>query len=487
MTTKRLFTALFILALYAMGVRETLDPDMWWHLRTGESILQSGIPRQDLFSFTVADHAWVTHEWLSQVFMWLVYRAGGLPGLIIVFAGLIALTYGLVYGACVARPFLPAFVVLLSAVVSAIVWGARPQIFNLLFAAVFVLVVERVKTGQARPRWLWLLPLFTVLWANFHSGYLLGVVVLGTYAVGEAAQRWLSPQDERSLPWSLVGQLVGVTAVTFLSAALNPSGPTLWLYPFETLTSPAMRAFIQEWHSPDFHLTMFWPFAAMLGLGVLAWVYSDRRPTGSELLLFSGTAAAGLMSARNIPLFALIAAPIMTRHLASALRRTPLVELVETDVLTDAPPRAPLPAMTVLNGVLLVVAAVGVMGWTAVKIIGNEAAITERFPVTAVDYLEQSGLAQTHGYHSYNWGGYLIWRGVPVFIDGRADVYGDDFIFYYRQAMDITPSWRDPLAAYQVAYVLMETDSPLFTVLAASGDWQPVYTDDLAEIWVPLP
>ena len=65
--------ALFAIALFTMAVRETLDPDMWWHLRTGEYILQNGIPAQDVFTFTVPQNAWVTHEWLSQLIMWLVY------------------------------------------------------------------------------------------------------------------------------------------------------------------------------------------------------------------------------------------------------------------------------------------------------------------------------------------------------------------------------------------------------------------------------
>ncbi|MEJ2748246.1 MAG: hypothetical protein P8183_10115, partial [Anaerolineae bacterium] len=129
MSTRRLFVFLFVLALLAMGVRETLDPDMWWHLRTGEYILQAGIPRHDVFSFTVPHHEWVTHEWLSQVFMWLVYQWAGLPGLMVVFAALIALTFWLVYRCSVGRPYLAAFVTLLAAITSAIVWGARPQIF----------------------------------------------------------------------------------------------------------------------------------------------------------------------------------------------------------------------------------------------------------------------------------------------------------------------------------------------------------------------
>ena len=281
MSVRRLFVLLFVVALFAMAVRETLDPDMWWHLRTGEAILAEGIPTHDVFSFTVPEHEWVTHEWGSQVFMWLVYLAGGLPALIVVFALLIALTFWLLYVSCEGRPFLAAFVVVLAAITSAIVWGARPQIFNLLLTAVFVYLIERVKRGEGGDgngeRWLlWLLPLLTAVWANLHSGYLLGVVVIGTYAVGEAVQAYLQPGDERSLSWRTVWALFLMAGLSFGAAVLNPSGVRLWLYPFETLGSPAMQAYIQEWHSPDFHVRIFWPFVAMLALGVLSWVYGGQ-------------------------------------------------------------------------------------------------------------------------------------------------------------------------------------------------------------------
>lgn len=479
MTIRRLFAALFFIALFVMGVRETLDPDMWWHLRTGEYILQAGIPRQDTFSFTVPDHEWITHEWLSQVFMWLGYTTGGFPGLILIFAGLIALSYWLIYLCSAGRPYLAAFIVLLAALTSAIVWGVRPQIFNLLMTAVFVHMVERVKDGRYRRRTLWLLPLFMLFWANFHSGYLLGVVLLGTYVVGEAGQQLLDKGDERTLPRPAIRQLLIVTVVSFLVAALNPNGPELWIYPFFTLGSSAMQTYIQEWHSPDFHLSLFWPFAAMLALGTLSFIFSRRRVTTSDLLLFFGTGAAGLLSARNIPLFALIATPIIARQALSSLADTKIYPVLSGEVQEPVPTRV----MAVLNWVVLMVAILGAAGWTVSKIDNNETAVAAQYPVAAVDFLEESGLADAQGYNSYNWGGYLIWRGIPVFVDGRADVYGDDFLFYYRQAFDVNADWQEPLDDYDVAYVIMERASPLTVVLAAVG-WTEVYEDELAQIFV---
>lgn len=479
--TKRLFVALFAIALFTMAVRETLDPDMWWHLRTGEYILQNGIPAQDVFTFTVPQNAWVTHEWLSQLIMWLVYLAGGLPGLILFFAALIALTYWLLYLACAGRPYLAAFIVLLSAITSAIVWGARPQIFNLLLTAVFVLIVERVKDGQWRVHTLWWLPLLTLVWANLHSGYLLGVVLLGTYAVGEVAQRWLAMPTERTLKGTAVSHLFAVAIVGFLAAAVNPSGIELWIYPFLTLGSGPMQAYILEWHSPDFHQTYFWPFAAMLALGVLGWVFQKERPTFTDLLLFLGTGAAGLLSARHIPLFAIVAAPVLARSwLSVGLHPKGLIR--GTGKNEDKKPLGSL--FVALNWLLLMVAVGTAVIWSLTKISGNEAAIAARYPVAAVDYLAASGLDEARGYNSYNWGGYLIWRGVPVFVDGRADVYGDPFLLYYRRTFDVRPGWQEPLDEYDVDYVLMEAGSPLTAVLAASPDWTEVYADNLAQIFV---
>ncbi|MCA9946363.1 MAG: hypothetical protein KC449_22925, partial [Anaerolineales bacterium] len=487
MNTKRLFVALFAIALFTMAVRETLDPDMWWHLRTGEYILQHGIPAQDVFTFTVPQHAWVTHEWLSQLIMWLVYLAGGLPGLILFFAALIALTFGLLYLACAGRPYLPAFIVLFAAITSAIVWGARPQIFNLLLTAVFVLIIERVKDSKWRPRTLWWLPLLTLVWANLHSGYLLGVVLLGTYAVGDLAQRWLATKTERTLGKTAVTHLFAVTFVSFLAAAVNPSGIELWVYPFLTLGSGAMQAYIQEWLSPDFHQTYFWPFAGMLALGVLGWIFSknDRStltPTLSlkgegavlspyegegqgggethapvtitDLLLFLGTGAAGLLSARHIPLFAIVATPIIVRHWLAVLDLDPTGLISRT-----ANPQREKPLgsglFVVLNWVILLVAVGTAVLYTLTKIDNNQTAIAARYPVAAVDYLQETGLDEARGYNSYNWGGYLIWRGVPVFVDGRADVYGDPFLLRYRETFEVRATWQEPLDEYNVDYVLM--------------------------------
>ena len=479
MNVQRLFTLLFIVSLFTMAVRETLDADMWWHLRTGEHILEEEIPGQDLFSFTVPDNEWITHEWLSQVFMWVGYRWTGFTGLIVIFASLITLALVLVYMRCDGRPYLAAFVVLLAALASAPFWGVRPQVFNMLFAALFVFLVEGFKDGKFHRRTLWLLPVLTLLWANLHSGYLLGVVLLGSYVVGEGLQLRFGTRSDRGLDWKGIRWLAVITVACFLAAVLNPNGPELWIYPFFTLGSGAMQQYIQEWQSPNFHLNIFWPFAALLGIGVFSFIVGKKRPAWIDILLFIGTGAAGLLSARHIPLFAIVASPIIARYLLATLEGSRLYPILSGQQTTHMTGR-----LQVLNWLLLILGVAVAVYWTSNKTGQNEAAIAEQFPVMAVDYLEESGLAESRGYNSYNWGGYLIWRGVPVYVDGRADVYGDDFLQTYRKTFDLTSQWREPLDEYEVDYVLMESSHPLLTLLAADEDWDEAYRDHVAAIYL---
>lgn len=487
MSVRRLFSLLFLLALFTIAVRETADPDLWWHLRTGEWVWEQGIPKTDPFSYTKLGTPWVAHEWLSDAIMWGVYQVGGFPGLSLTFAVIIAATFWILYRACAGQPYLAAFVALLAAVTSAPTWEARPQMFNTLFLALFVYLIEQYRAGTVKQKGLlWLIPL-TALWANLHSGYLLGVFVLGGYTVGELGQHlirqwWPNARFTPGLTnWPDIRWLGLITVGSFLAAAINPNGVRLWIYPFETLRSPTMQQYIVEWQSPDFHLWDFRVFALMLGVGVIAWVWSGTKPHLAELLLFGGGAAAGLLSARNIPLFAAAATPIIARHLIIAFQGHSLYPLLSG----TAPEPIVSNFLRRMNGLILVLALLAATVWIGRRLNNIQPLITQLYPVAAVDYLETHDLADKRIFNDYSFGGYLIWRGIPVFADGRADVYGDDFLFYYLQTYAVQADWQEPLNDWNVEVVLISQGSSLAALLNASPDWNQVYADDVAVIFVP--
>src|SRR5512143_3819761 len=178
----RTFAGILLFGLLAMTARNAVDPDLWWHLRTGEWIVQTGqIPHMDPFSFTRAGAAWVSHEWLSEVIFFLLWKHGGAAALIVFSAVITTAGFMLLYLRCPSKPAAAAAAVAVGALASAPAWGVRPQMFTFALASLLLWVLER---GEHRPfTLLWIPPLFLV-WLNLHAGFALGPALLLMFALG---------------------------------------------------------------------------------------------------------------------------------------------------------------------------------------------------------------------------------------------------------------------------------------------------------------
>jgi len=475
LSLRQTFAILLFASLLILAMRPVTDPDFWWHLRTGQMIVQTGaIPHIDPYSFTVAGSPWIAHEWLSEVLIFALYRLGGLGLLQLVFAGIIAGAFALTFLRCPAesRPYLAGFAVLLGALTSAPLWGVRPQMISLLLTALFLLLLDRFhRTGDRRT--LLLMPAIMLVWANLHAEWILGIAVLGIALAGETLEvvvdllrnrRKAEPAAFRRTFW-LAGDLAACLAVIWI----NPNGFHLYVYPFQTLTSPSMQQLIQEWASPDFHQLMWLPLAAML-LGLIALGLLGRKtPSLTNLLLVLVFGYAGLTSMRHVPLFAIVAAPLLAEQAASLVQ-------IRSEAGTGKPPFAWL-------GPVLVVLALLVCGVRYVLVVDQQTpAEAATFPVGAADWI-----AAHHPpgnlYNTYGWGGYLIWRLYPdyrVYIDGRADVYGDAFLYAYQNLHGGPADWQAELAAHHVRLVLIEPGSGLATDLENDPGWMVAYRDKLS-------
>jgi hypothetical protein len=483
MSTARLFTFLLFIALFTMTVREISDPDFWWHLRTGQYIVENAtIPHTDPFSFTAQGKEWITHEWLSEVFMFGIYRVGGFALLTILFSGIITFAFALTYARSDGKPFLAGFALLLGALATAPTWGVRPQMLSLLLMSVFLFLLDRYAQTK-NTRLLFALPFLTFVWVNLHSGYALGLVVLGAYWFSALIQGiaflWQQKTASDTLPPSspaltprMTRNLVFVLLLSVVAVLFNPNGARMFTYPFETLTSPAMQRYIQEWFSPDFHQAEWLPFALLI-FGILATslIARARVPLAHILLLFV-FGLAGLRSVRNIPLFVLVAIPVLSAQLAA------WIPLRASRKLTPRP-------MQILNAsgiaLLLVVALLRVSG-----VLLNQSNVErQRFPAAAVEWIQKNRPAPNI-YNSYGWGGYLIWKLYPdylVYIDGRADVHGDVFIEKFLDIYRASPGWENELAQKNVNFILIEPDAPLAAALATNSNWTKVFSDPQSVIY----
>lgn len=479
LTTRRVMALVLLLCLFAMAVRPNLDPDFWWHLRTGQLIWETrSIPRHDIFSYTVSGQPWLTHEWLTQAIVYAIYAAFGQGGLILGFAAIITGAFALLYLQCAGRPYLAAFVVVWAAIASAVTWGVRPQMLSLLLSSVFLYVLHLYRTGSRSV--IWSLPPLMALWANLHGSFFLGLVYPVVLMLGATIDNLWRPRGEGTMAWRDLRRLAVVTVITALAPVLNPNGLQLLIYPFGTLGSPAMQAYIMEWFTPDFHLTEFQPFALYLLALLLSMGLSTRIPSAAELILAVGFGYAALRSARHMPFFLLVTAPTLTAQLLHIWRNAGWSDRF----FRRRPQRGQ--AHVVLNWLLLGVVILGVAAKTAYTISSNDRAQREALPVAAVDFVVESEISGNM-YNLYHWGGYLIWRLYPeqkVFIDGRADVYGDTFIDGYLRVYQLREGWSVPLERYDVELVLIDRASALSTVLDESPSWDRSYADEIAAVFV---
>jgi len=475
------FVAVLLLGLFVMTARAVDDPDFWWHLRTGEYIVQThSIPHHDIYSFTNPGAPWIAHEWLSEVIFYSVYRGLGWGGLIVLFGIVIGGAFALAYFRSQGRPYIAGLAILLGAVATYPTWGVRPQMISLLFTSIFLFVLLG-KNGEARPptrpSW-WLVPLM-LLWANLHAGYAVGLALILAVLAGTLLERALGvlPKEEaRREVRHLALLFVACTAV----ALLNPNGIHLLSYPIETLRSHAQQTYISEWASPDFHQGRFQPFLAMLFLTFIAMAVSGKRQRPRDLLLLAATAYAGMRSIRHIPIFALVAAPILAEHVHAIVKDRTWAAWV------DAPDREPGAQKAAMN--LIVVMAVLTFALLHVAILVKRQPSTEaeKYPEAAVTYVRQQRLAAPI-FNYYDWGGYFIWKLYPtyrVYIDGRADVYGDKFLDSFADLYRAQGDWRTSLEKYAVQTVVLPPKTGLATALRHEPGWSNVFEDKQAAIFI---
>lgn len=479
--TRRVFVTILALGLFTMAARSVTDPDVWWHLRTGQLIVEMhAVFHADPYSFTRIGQLWVDHEWLSQVLIFGLYRLAGWGGLIAGFGAVIAAAFLVVFLRCPGRPYVAGVITLLGAFASAPSWGVRPQILTLLLASVLLLILER---SYRRPKLLWWTPALMLFWVNLHAGYALGIGLIALFLVGEALDVALgfAASDFKDGPptsarfRALALAIVGCAAVV----PLNPYGAAIYAYPLETLRSRAMQSYIGEWLSPDFHQHMYWPTLVMVVATVAMSALSPHRLRPREILLLSVTTFAALLSVRHIPIYTLVAIPILSEMVLAGLQERGVARRIESEH------SATTPAKTLVNAILL--AAFLTFTVARLRYVTHRQDETEakELPAAAVSFIAAHWPPAPILNH-YNWGGYFIWRLYPeyrVYIDGRADLYGDAFMddlatTYYLRG----DSWRSPFERWRIKTVVLPPDAPLVVALRAMPDWETVYADNQAVV-----
>jgi hypothetical protein len=444
------------------------DPDYFWHITVGHLITTSGIPSVDPFSFTWAGQPWTPHEWLGEVLMSATQDAVGPMGTLVTFGLLGLATLGfvaLLLARRGARTLAVAVPVVLAAGILASYLTVRPQAFSWALLAGLLVGLDALRADRWRAALL--LPLLFVVWANLHGLWVVGLGVVGVYTAFTLAGR--TPMAAAR------GPMLAAFGLSALATMLTPAGPVGILYPLRYIDAGDWGlANIQEWQSPNFHDPAHWAFLLLI---VALIANGGRRAPGWLVLLSWIGVVAGLLSLRNIPLAAILAAPALGIGIESRFAQPP----------RDRPARVARARRVMEAGAAaLVVIVAFVVLWP-----GEKPAIREDdYPAAALDVVARQ-MPEARLMAEYGWGGYAISRisasGGRVFVDGRNDMYDQAILDDYSHVRAADPGWQAILRRYGVEAMLFPPGAPIVRGPATAAGWCESYRDDRQVLLVRCP
>jgi hypothetical protein len=464
-----MLSAFLVGAVFSVGRTFSVDPDLWWHIKTGQIILGTHHwPTVDTYSFTVAGQPWIAGEWVGDVLISTAARVGGLQGLDALLIGLGSAVMLALYAYATLRSRNSKAGLVVAAVLFVLAnasFSLRPQMLGYLFLVLTLIALERFQQGK--PRGLYLLPLLCVLWVNTHGSFVIGVGAIATYLVcglfefqlgGIQTRRWTATQRL---------QLEAVLLASLAALTITPYGVQLALYPFHVAGSlPIGIANVAEWQSMPFH-TFGGRFFLALVLGFFVFQMAFRAAIRlEELVLLLG----GIVMACIHIRFLLVFVPVFVPGFSMMVARW-------------ISPYERAKDRFMLNAVLMTGVVVGMVHYFPSQE-QIQRKVASQFPVEAVKYLQRHPVPEPM-FNSYGFGGYLVWADQKVFVDGRADPFerGGALADYFH-VTQLKPGALAVLQHYGIRSCLLGREEPLVTFLAALPEWHRVYDDQVSVLFV---
>jgi len=461
--------AAFASALFS-GARLLGDPDTYWHIAAGRWIIEHrAIPHADIFSNSMAGAPWVPHEWLAEIIFAPAYDFLGWNGPVLLTALCFAVALAILTRALL-RHLEPIHALAGMATAWALVVPhllARPHVLTLpILVFWFASLVEARSKNRAPP--LWLAGLM-ILWANLHGGYVLGLVFAALFA-GEA----LVMAPDKNARLLAVRQWAPFGLAAILASLLTPNGLEGLFFPWHLLQMKYALAVLSEWQSPNFQ--EFQPLEAWLLLGLFASLSFGVKLPWTRVLMLLLLLHISLQHLRNIEVLGLAAPLLIAESVARQLRRARGNAASALDAVFHSLSGRATPAGLACMAFLFV--ALGAVS-LAHPIARESGGYTPEAAVKAAEDAHVTGPVM----NEYAFGGYLIFEGIAPFIDGRADMYGDDFLKTYIDATRGTGGDLSQLLdRYHTGWTLFAANTPAAALMAHMPGWRRIYADDTAVV-----
>ncbi len=471
-----LILALVVFVAGTMWSSVLADPDSYWHIAVGRWMVENRqLPTHDMFSYTVPGVAWTAHEWLSELVLFAAYQQAGFVGLTVLVSACFAVTAAYLMRFLFDR-LEPIHAIPIGFVFLAVMsthFLARPHVLVWPLTALWVGTLTEAGEQRRGPPW-WLL-IVLLLWANLHASYTLGLGLAAALAADAIWQReTMAERIATTKRWALFG------AGCVVAVLCNPHGYGSLVHAVSVMGMKQTLALVNEWKSADFHefqMLLLW-VAMVLGLA-----FAGRlRLSPVRGLTVVGLLYLALKHQRYHATLGLISPFLLATPMAAGLPRDTAAQdgsARTVDYWMHLLARRSRPMGVML--VTLLAVCYGLMGQRGMTVTPVES----NSPARALAAFAATGI-KANVLNSYGFGGYLIYRGVPVFVDGRADMYGDAFITEVADALTLKgPRKLEQLIAkYHVGWTLLAPESPAVALLDHLPAWERLYSDSVSVVHV---
>jgi len=483
-----LFLPLFLVIILFLTAfqKQRWDTDIFWALKSGGWIFENlRVPMADPFSQTFPGKAWIDFTWGFQVIAYLFYTyLGGWYGLFILQFSATILTFVFIYKNSRiftgGRAWMPVVLLYLVFTASQARFFIRPHIFSYLFVSVYFFVLNLYREKRDLRRLL-VLPLLQVLWVNIHSSFVLGILIVASYALGgffeEAREKGLKADASGGLK-----TLVLVAFVCPIVSFINPYGWDLVTFPFVHLGGENVEAlsYIGEWQKVGLRELVFYfypiplnvfAFKVLLYSTALLLAANIKRLRIEDIILFFAAFYLAALYGRFISLFAFFAAPILSSNASRYLEAYPAKEKNWGMIAR------------LLNVFL---AAVLIFDFSFVWNRSNYGAGVKEgiYPEGTVSFIKKEGI-RGNIYNEYVFGGYLIYNDIPVFIDGRTPTVYPPYFFWETIAAETSSRWQRLQKEHGIDMALVKTKADFCQKLKVlDKEWAPVMFDDVSVLYL---
>lgn len=531
---KFIIMAIICICLFSVAiVPKDLQNDTFYTIKLGELILENGIDMQEHFAWHEGLPYTYPH-WLYDIIMYLVFMVGGFNGLYIstiVLTAVLGIIMYLTNAKLTKNTVIPFFTTILMLYVGRMFFTARAQLVTFILFVLEIYYIERFLETKKKRFAVGLL-LIPVAIANIHAAvfpfyFILYMPYIAEYAISTfigkdiiakiclkldkanlkmlEKKEKLSEKQEKELaliksriekneailgedetekikkePYKIIVKdnknvihLIGLMIVALAMGMLTPIGDTPYTYLINTMQGTTTQN-ISE-HLPIVLYSSLYVFGFII-IAVCLISFTKVKLKLSDLFLLGGLIFLTIMSRRQQSMLFFVGILVINKIVCQ------LIEEFDKDGVKEI-----LKYLTsFIAKIIIYTVFVAYMIYALNKLKDVEIVSNKAYPIEAVEYIQENiDIEKMKLFNEYNFGSYILFKDIPVFIDSRADVYDpafngweDDIFRDFINLTNASNDYEEKFEHYGITHLLIYRNSTLDKVLRLDTDYNELYKDE---------